>query len=138
MIYSAMTICLRLNIKSNKLNNVFKKRREHLKSCCRCMREDIIDMKELKERRAVREQEIKELQFELQEVIQTDPKDKIADLKEMKARIEYLLNNWQCLDGKGLTDEQVNRSLHFVIERIIWTYPKGQDVSPKLNVVYRI
>lgn len=102
------------------------------------MREDIIDMKELKERRAVREQEIKELQFELQEVIQTDPKDKIADLKEMKARIEYLLNNWQCLDGKGLTDEQVNRSLHFVIERIIWTYPKGQDVSPKLNVVYRI
>lgn len=100
--------------------------------------EDIIDLKQFKERKAYREVEIKELKYELQQVMQTDPKDKIADLQEMKKRIDYLLNNWECIDKKGLTDEQVNRNLHFVIERIIWTYPKGQDVSPKLNIVYRI
>ncbi|MEW4262450.1 recombinase family protein [Priestia megaterium] len=99
--------------------------------------EDFIDLKQFKERKDLREQEIKELQLELQQVIQEDPKDKIADLKEMKARIEYLLNNWKCLDGEGLTDEQVNRSLHFIIERIIWTYLKGKDASPNLNIVYR-
>ncbi|MCU7708401.1 recombinase family protein [Priestia sp. JV24] len=99
--------------------------------------EDIIDLKQFKERKAHREQEIKELKYELQQVIQTDPKDKIADLQEMKKRIEYLLNNWECIDGEGLTDEQVNRSLHFIVECIKWTYPKGKDVEPKLEIIYK-
>lgn len=99
--------------------------------------EDIIDLKQFKERKAHREQEIKELKYELQQVIQTDPKDKIADLQEMKKRIEYLLNNWECIDREGLTDEQVNRSLHFIVERIEWIYPKGKNVEPKLKIVYK-
>lgn len=89
-------------------------------------------------RKAEYEQKDRELKHELQEVIQSDPKDRIADLQEMKKRIEYLLNNWQCLDGEGLTDEEINRSLHFIIERIEWTYPKGKDAEPKLNIVYKL
>ncbi|CAK8580897.1 recombinase family protein [Priestia megaterium] len=100
--------------------------------------EDIIDLKQFKDRKALREQEIKDLRQELQQVIQEDPKDKIADLKEMKARIEYLLNNWQCLDGEGLTDEEINRSLHFIIDRIEWTYPKGKDAQPDLKIIYKL
>lgn len=99
--------------------------------------EDIIDLKQFRERKAYREQEIKELKYELQQVIQEDPKDKIADLKEIKKRIEYLLNNWECINGEGLTDEQVNRSLHFIVERIEWTYPKGKGVEPELRIVYK-
>lgn len=54
----------------------------------------------------------------------------------MKQRIEYLLQNWQCLDGEGLTDEEVNRSLHFIIERIEWTYGKG-DEQPTVRIIYK-
>jgi len=99
--------------------------------------EDIIDKSQFKERKAFREQEIKDLKQELEQVIQNDPKDKIADLKEIKARIQYLLNNWQCLDGEGLTDEEVNRSLHFIVDRIEWTYPKGKDAEPDLKIFYK-
>ncbi|MED3395503.1 hypothetical protein [Bacillus wiedmannii] len=62
--------------------------------------------------------------------------EKIANLHEMKQRIEYLLQNWQFLDGEGLTDEEVNRSLHFIIERIEWTYAKG-DEQPTVKIKYK-
>ncbi|MFV5316280.1 recombinase family protein [Priestia megaterium] len=88
-------------------------------------------------RKAEYEQKNKKLKQELQQAIQEDPKDKIADLQEMKKRIEHLLNNWECIDGEGLTDEQVNRSLHFIVECIKWTYPKGKDTEPRLKIVYK-
>lgn len=91
---------------------------------------------EFKDRKAKRENELKQLKAELDHVEQQDPKDKIADLNEIKQRIEYLLQNWQCLDGEGLTDEDVNRNLHFIIERIEWTYGKG-DIEPKLSIKYK-
>lgn len=99
--------------------------------------EDIINLKQFKERKAYREQEIRELKQELEQVTRTDPRDKIASLQEMKKRLEHLLNNWECIDGEGLTDEQVNRSLHFIVECIKWTYPKGKNVEPKLEIIYK-
>ncbi|MDA1660366.1 recombinase family protein [Bacillus cereus group sp. TH153LC] len=91
---------------------------------------------EFKERKAKREDEIKQLKAELGRIEQQNPKDKIADLIEIKKRIEHLLQTWQCLDGEGLTDEEVNRNLHFIIERIIWTYGKS-DETPHLNIVWK-
>lgn len=91
---------------------------------------------EFKDRKAKRENELKHLEAELDHVEQQDPKDKIADLNEIKQRIEYLLQNWQCLDGEGLTDEEVNRNLHFIIERIEWTYGKDGK-EPNLNFVWK-
>ncbi|PFD84329.1 recombinase [Bacillus anthracis] len=91
---------------------------------------------EFKDRKAKRESELKQLKAELDHVEQQEQKDKIADLNEIKQRIEYLLQNWQCLDGEGLTDEDVNRNLHFIIERIEWTYGKG-DEEPTLKIKYK-
>ncbi|MED3199003.1 recombinase family protein [Bacillus toyonensis] len=91
---------------------------------------------EFKHRKAKRENELKQLKAELDHVEQQDPKDKIADLNEIKQRIEYLLQNWQCIDGEGLTDEDVNRNLHFIIERIEWTYAKG-DEQPAVKIKYK-
>ncbi|MGE6364476.1 recombinase family protein [Bacillus paramycoides] len=91
---------------------------------------------EFKDRKTKRENELKQLKAELEHVEQQDPKDKVADLNEIKQRIEYLLQNWQCLDGDGLTDKEVNRNLHFIIERIEWTYGKG-DKEPKLSIKYK-
>ncbi|MEH7668974.1 recombinase family protein [Bacillus sp. JJ689] len=91
---------------------------------------------DFKERKAKREDEIKQLKAELGQIEQQNPKDKIADLTEIKKRIEHLLQTWQCLDGEGLTDEDVNRNLHFIIERIEWTYGKT-DETPHLNIVWK-
>ncbi|PFW95205.1 recombinase family protein [Bacillus pseudomycoides] len=91
---------------------------------------------EFKDRKAKRENELKQLKAEFDHVEQQDPKDKIADLNEIKQRIEYLLQNWQCLDGEGLTDEDVNRNLHFIIERIEWTYGKS-DEQPTVKIKYK-
>ncbi|MFJ6030592.1 recombinase family protein [Bacillus toyonensis] len=91
---------------------------------------------EFKDRKAKRENELKQLKAELEHVEQQDPQDKIADLNEIKQRIEYLLQTWQCLDGEGLTDEEVNRNLHFIIERIEWTYGKDGK-EPNLNFVWK-
>ncbi|WP_074618768.1 recombinase family protein [Bacillus cereus] len=91
---------------------------------------------EFKDRKAKRENELKQLKAELDHVEQQNSKDKIADLTEIKRRIEYLLQNWQCLDGGGLTDENVNRNLHFIIERIEWMYGKD-DTEPKLSIKYK-
>ncbi|MCC2444239.1 recombinase family protein [Bacillus cereus] len=91
---------------------------------------------EFKDRKAKRENELKQLKAELDHVEQQNPQDKIADLNEIKQRIEYLLQTWQCLDGEGLTDEEVNRNLHFIIERIEWTYGKDGK-EPNLNFVWK-
>lgn len=91
---------------------------------------------DFKERKAKREDEIKQLTAELIQIEKQNPKDKIADLTEIKRRIEHLLQNWQCLDGRGLTDENVNKNLHFIIERIEWTYGKD-DTEPKLSIKYK-
>ncbi|MEM5664339.1 hypothetical protein AAHB94_13125 [Bacillus toyonensis] len=89
-----------------------------------------------RERKTEYEKKMEQLQLELQEIEKQNPQEKIADLKEKKQRIEYLLQNWQFLDGEGLTDEEVNRSLHFIIERITWTYAKG-DKKPKVRIRYK-
>ncbi|PGM93271.1 recombinase family protein [Bacillus cereus] len=91
---------------------------------------------EFKDRKAKRENELKQLKAELDHVEQQDPKDKIADLNEIKRRIEHLLQNWQRLDGEGLTDEDVNRNLHFIIERVEWMYGKT-DEAPHLHIVWK-
>lgn len=63
------------------------------------------------------------------------PKNKMEGLCELKERIDYLLGHWQCLDGEGLTDEEINRALHYIIEKIEWTY--GFDGNePKLNIIF--
>ncbi|MFK4423957.1 recombinase family protein [Bacillus sp. RC51] len=91
---------------------------------------------DFKERKDKREDEIKQLKAELIQIEQQNPKDKLADLTEIKRRIEYLLQTWQCLDGEGLTDEDVNRNLHFIIERIEWTYGKD-DEQPTVEIIYK-
>ncbi|MEB9551090.1 recombinase family protein [Bacillus cereus] len=89
-----------------------------------------------RERKAEYEEKMEQLYLELQEIERQNPQEKIANLHEMKQRIEYLLQNWQFLDGEGLTDEEVNRSLHFIIERIEWTYGKG-DKQPTMKIKYK-
>ncbi|EJV49968.1 recombinase family protein [Bacillus toyonensis] len=89
-----------------------------------------------RERKTEYEEKVEQLHSELQEIEKQNPQEKIAGLKEKKQRIEYLLQNWQFLDGEGLTDEEVNRSLHFIIERIDWTYGKG-DEKPMVEIEYK-
>ncbi|MBR8645867.1 hypothetical protein KEH51_23445 [[Brevibacterium] frigoritolerans] len=43
-------------------------------------------------------------------------KDTLKTLSEVLKLVDYLLGHWEILDGEGLTDEQVNRALHFIID----------------------
>ncbi|MGG0232747.1 recombinase family protein [Bacillus tropicus] len=98
--------------------------------------EDLISRRQFLERKAQREDEITQLKQELAKIKQETPKDKIASYNDVLKQVDYLIQNWKCLDGEGLTDEEVNRSLHFIIERIEWTYGKG-NTEPKLNIKYK-
>lgn len=98
--------------------------------------EDLISRRQFLERKAQREDEIMQLKQELGKIKEQTPKDKIASYNEVLKQVDYLIQNWQCLNGEGLTDEEVNRSLHFIIERIEWTYGK-KDEQPTVRIIYK-
>ncbi|RXY98545.1 recombinase family protein [Fictibacillus sp. S7] len=98
--------------------------------------EDEITLNQFRERKKKREEEIEHLQKELEKLKKENPEVKLATLQDMKKHMEYLMGNWEIIDGEGMTNEQLNRSLHILIEQIDWTYPKGEDVAPKLNIKF--
>ncbi len=98
---------------------------------------EVYTLVEYRETKSKRETLIQEMKAELREIEAQKPQDRIADLNQMKEKVEYLLQNWECIDGDGLTDEEVNRALHFIIEKITWRYDKGEDAVPELNIVYK-
>lgn len=57
----------------------------------------------------------------------------IITLMEQLNVIEQLFDSWQLLDVKGLSDEVVNRLLHYLIDKIHRTYEKG-STEPKIKV----
>lgn len=99
--------------------------------------ESEINLQQYRERKAKRKEQLEQLNAELEKLEQETPKDKIADLNVILERVDYLLGNWKCLDGQGLTDEEVNRALHYIVERIEWTYSKAEDAVPNLNIIYK-
>ncbi len=99
--------------------------------------EDEYTISEFKERKASREEEIKHLKAELEEIQQQDTNDILLNYKEIKNRVDYLLQNWECIDGEGLSDTEVNRNLHFIYKKIEWKYDKGEDAVPQLTFEYK-
>ncbi|WHX99297.1 recombinase family protein [Neobacillus sp. DY30] len=98
--------------------------------------ESEISLQQYRERKAKRMEQLEQLNLELAKVESESPQDKLSDLSEILKRVDYLLGKWVCLDGEGLTDEEVNRSLHYIIDRITWTYGK-QDSEPKLEIKWK-
>ncbi|PGZ98801.1 recombinase [Bacillus pseudomycoides] len=97
--------------------------------------EDDLTLPQYRERKTKRTEELELLQGELNEVMKQDPADKRETLQESLGMINELFDKWEFLDGEGLTSEQVNRRLHYLLSGIIWTHPKGG--SPTLRIVYR-
>ncbi|MBU7593564.1 recombinase family protein [Metabacillus halosaccharovorans] len=97
--------------------------------------ESEINLQQYRDRKAKRKQQLEQLNLELENLKTETPKDKVADLSEVLKQIDYLLGKWECLDGEGLTDEEVNRSLHYIIDRIEWKYGKN-DEAPELKIKY--
>lgn len=98
--------------------------------------EDEIDLKRYKERKAKRQAEVDELTHEIEKLKATNPADMLNSFEELKDKIDLLSNKWEMIDGEGLSGEEVNRLLHFIIERIEWSYPKGSDEEPSIHIVY--
>lgn len=96
-----------------------------------------IDLNQYRERKSRRKAEIVQLNFESEQLKHENPADKLMDLTEVLNQVEFLINNWEIIDGQGLTNEQVNCALNFIIKRMEWTYPKGKDSEPQLKVIYK-
>ncbi|QGQ47255.1 recombinase family protein [Metabacillus sediminilitoris] len=95
-----------------------------------------IDLLTYKERKAKRQTELKEIEKEIQEVHQNDVSVKKVGLQEQLKIIERLYDKWEILEGDGLTDEEINRMLHLLIEKIYWTYEKG-STEPTIKITYK-
>ncbi|MFS8185610.1 recombinase family protein [Rossellomorea marisflavi] len=98
--------------------------------------ESEIDLKQYRERKAKRKAQIEGLNQELEELKAITPKDTLKSLSEVLEQVDYLLENWEMLDGKGLTDEQVNRALHMIVDRIEWKYDFNGE-PPVLKIKYK-
>ena len=98
--------------------------------------EDEIDLMTFRERKKVRENQVKEIEKEIQKVKQTDPALKIKSIEEKITALEKLFGKWELLDGEGVSDEVINRTLHQLMDKIIWTYEKGSN-EPNLDIHYK-
>jgi site-specific DNA recombinase len=117
------------------LETQLRKSRQALDNILILFEESEISLKEYRDRKAKRMEQIEKFEQELDELKQRTPEDKVADLSEVLSNVNYLLQKWEWLDGEGLTNEEVNRALHFIIERMEWTYPKGVD-NPEMKIKY--
>lgn len=95
-----------------------------------------IDLQRYRIRKQSRIKEIKQLRFELEQVKKENLTNKLMDLNDVLKQVNYLLNHWEIIDGEGLTNEEINRALHFIIERMEWTYMKS-NVEPILKIVFK-
>jgi len=98
--------------------------------------EDEIDLPTYRKRKNIRLEEIKSIESQIEHIKVNNISDKKKSLQEQLEAIEELFTDWELLDGKGLKDEEVNRMLHYLIEKIYWTFEKGSD-QPFLKIVYK-
>ncbi|PGK52216.1 recombinase [Priestia megaterium] len=99
--------------------------------------EGLIELKKYKERKNARTQDIQTLTQQLQKLEEKQIKSVSFDKRMLQEYAQQLTQNWNCLDENGLSDEEVNRLLHFLIKRIEWTYSKEKDCIPSLRVIYK-
>ncbi|MDK7419273.1 recombinase family protein [Bacillus paranthracis] len=95
-----------------------------------------INLKQYRERKAKRNEEIEQLKEQLENIQQTDPKEKVANLTEILQQVDYLLDNWEILDSEGLTNEEINFALHIIIEKITWKYGFDGE-EPELKIMFK-
>ncbi|WP_204415722.1 recombinase family protein [Bacillus tianshenii] len=122
--------------KKDKLIRQLNKAKKALEKILIMFEEDEINIVTYRERKAIRQEEIKLIEEEIVRVENEDKSVKINDLKEQIAAIDSLVGKWHFLDGEGYSDEKINRLLHGLISGIFWSYKKGAE-SPKLIIRFK-
>ncbi|TXR66897.1 recombinase family protein [Bacillus sp. AR18-7] len=98
--------------------------------------EEEIDILEYRERKAIRQEEIKLIEEEISALEKEDKSVKINTLKEQLEAVENLVGKWHLLDSQGYSDEKINRLLHGFVSGILWSFKKGAD-SPTIDIIYK-
>lgn len=125
-----------IQYRKEKLLSRLDKSRRALDKISILFEEDEIDIVAYRERKAIRQEEIKLIEEEILAVEKEDKLVKIDNLKEQIEAIESLVGKWHFLDGEGYSDEKINRLLHGLISGIFWSYKKG-DESPRLIIRFK-
>lgn len=97
---------------------------------------EIEDINDYRKRKAERKNQLDELNRDLSKLEQETPKTKLFDLSTTVTKVDYLLDNWEILDGDGLTNEEINLGLQSFIEKIYWKYSKD-DEQPSLSIKFK-
>ncbi|WP_110111321.1 recombinase family protein [Bacillus sp. CGMCC 1.16541] len=122
--------------KKEKLISRLNKAKRALQRINYAFEEGDYDIVTYRERKAERQEEIKQIEEEILALEKEDKTAKIDTLKEQIKAIDNLVGKWEFLDGEGLSNEQVNRLLHGLISGILWSYKKGAE-SPTMRIVYK-
>ncbi|WP_077308700.1 recombinase family protein [Terribacillus halophilus] len=122
--------------KMNKLLSRLNKSKKALENINFLFEEGEYDIVEYRERKASRQEEIKLIEEDILAVEKEDKTVKIDSINEQINALDNLMGKWNFLDGEGLSDEQVNRLLHGLINGIIWSYNKGA-ISPTIDIIYK-
>ncbi|PFK04776.1 recombinase [Bacillus cereus] len=125
-----------IQYRKEKLLNQLNKSKRALDKISILFEEDEIDIVAYRERKAIRQEEIKLIEEKISALEKEDKLVKIDNLKEQIEAIESLVGKWHFLDGEGYSDEKINRLLHGLISGIFWSYKKG-DESPKLIIRFK-
>ncbi|MRC14165.1 recombinase family protein [Bacillus thuringiensis] len=125
-----------IQYRKEKLLNQLNKSKRALDKISILFEEEEIDIVAYRERKAIRQEEIKLIEDEISALEQEDKSVKIDNLKEQIEAFESLVGNWNFLDGKGYTDVKINRLLHSLVSGIFLSYKKG-DESPKIIIRFK-
>ncbi|KZB89792.1 hypothetical protein A2U94_19665 [Bacillus sp. VT 712] len=119
-------------VKLKKLDTEIKKVQKALDLIQLQLEEGLIDMEMFKMRTRTRNEELVNLQNEFSQVSDTTKEDEAKSISNYLERLERFLNEWQRLD-----DEKLNKGLLTFIDKIIWSFPKGEGVQPTLEIFWK-
>lgn len=94
--------------------------------------EDEIDIIEYRERKSKRTIELNNVKKELAELKDTSKEEEVKEIESTVNILNIFLTDW-----KLLSEEDLNEGLMTFIEKIVWYYPKGKDVNPKLEIYWK-
>ncbi|UQW98822.1 hypothetical protein M2M59_07355 [Rummeliibacillus sp. G93] len=94
--------------------------------------EDEIDIIEYRERKSKRTIELNNVKKELAELKDISEEEEVKKNESTINRLNVFLTDW-----KLLSEEDLNEGLMTFIEKIVWYYPKGKDVNPRLEIYWK-
>ena len=95
------------------------------------LEEGLIDLKQFRNRREERNNQLLNLKLELNRLTESSPKDEVKSKQSFLKKIDSFLLNWRELD-----DTDLNKELMSFIDQIIWHSPRDSESPPTMKIYW--